>query len=101
MHETYGPIVRISPHELHINGPVFYKFGVTRSMVSTVDHYHHRVLRSNMNPYFSMARVRKQEPAIQALVNKLFDRLQAYKGTGAPVNLQHALTCLTTDVVSD
>ncbi|KAL3491856.1 cytochrome P450 [Aspergillus germanicus] len=119
MHEKYGPIVRISPHELHVNDPDFYEvlysrdsprnkyeyftrqFGVTGSMASTVDHYRHRLLRSNMNPYFSMARVRKQEPVIQTLVDKLFDRLQAYKGTGSPVNLQHALTCFTTDVVSE
>ncbi|KAL2834008.1 cytochrome P450 [Aspergillus pseudoustus] len=119
MHEKYGPIVRISPYEIHINDPDFYEvlysrdsprdkyeyftrqFSITRSMISTVDHYHHRMLRSNMNPYFSIARVRKHEPVIRALVDKLLDRLQAYKGTGAPVNLQHAFTCFTTDVVSD
>ncbi|KAL5336611.1 cytochrome P450 [Aspergillus crustosus] len=119
MHEKYGPIVRISPHELHINDPDYYEvlysrdsprnkyeyftkqFGVTRSMVATVDHYHHRLLRSNMNPYFSMARVRKQEPLIQGLVDRLIERLQGYKDTGSPVNLHHAYTCFTTDVVSD
>ncbi|KAL4928992.1 cytochrome P450 [Aspergillus undulatus] len=119
MHEKYGPIVRISPHELHINDPEYYEdlysrdsprnkyayftkqFGVTRSMVATVDHHHHRLLRSNMNPYFSTARVRKQEPLIQGLVDKLCERLQAYKGTGTPINLQHVFTCFTTDVVSD
>jgi cytochrome P450 len=56
-------------------------------MASTVDHYRHRLLRSNMNPYFSMARVRKQELVIQTLVDKPFNRLQAYKGTRSPVNL--------------
>ncbi|KAL3475700.1 cytochrome P450 [Aspergillus californicus] len=119
MHEKYGPIVRISPHELHINDPDYYEvlysrdsprnkyeyftkqFGVTRSMVATVDHYHHRLLRSNMNPYFSTARVRKQEPVIQALVDRLCERIQEYKDTGISVALQHAFTCFTTDVVSD
>ncbi|KAL4922403.1 cytochrome P450 [Aspergillus aurantiobrunneus] len=118
MHEIYGPIVRISPHELHISDPEYYEvlysrnsprnkyayftkqFGVTRTMVATVDHYHHRLLRSNMNPYFSTARVRKQEPLIQGLVDKLCRRLQGYRDTGMPVNLQHAFTCFTTDVVS-
>ncbi|KAL4955914.1 cytochrome P450 [Aspergillus filifer] len=119
MHEKYGPVVRISPHELHINDPEYYEvlysrdsprnkyayftkqFGVTRSMVATIDHHHHRLLRSNMNPYFSTARVRRQESLIQSLVDKLCERLQDYKGTGVPINLQHAFTCFTTDVVSD
>lgn len=54
-----------------------------------------------MNPYFSLTRVRKQEPLIQGLVNKLIDRISAYKNTGTPINLQDAFTCFTTDVVSD
>ncbi|KAL4804399.1 cytochrome P450 [Aspergillus unguis] len=119
MHKKYGPIVRISPHELHVNDPDFYEvlysrnsprnkydyftqqFGLPRSAFATVDHYHHRLLRSNMNPYFSTARVRKQEPLIQGLVDKLCARLLELKGSDTPVNLQYALTCFTTDVVSD
>lgn len=54
-----------------------------------------------MNPYFSMARIRKLEPEIQALVDKLRDRLQGFKNSGVPVTLQHAFTCFTTDVISD
>ncbi|KAF7586777.1 hypothetical protein BBP40_008348 [Aspergillus hancockii] len=119
MHEKYGPIVRISPWELHISDPDYYEvlysrdsprnkyeyytrqFGLTKAAMGTVDHYHHRLLRSNMNPYFAMARIRKLEPLIQALVDKLCSRLREFKGTGEPVTLQYPFTCYATDVVSD
>jgi hypothetical protein len=54
-----------------------------------------------MNPYFSMTRIRQLEPEIQALVNKLCDRLKAFKNTGFPIVAQHAYTCFATDVISD
>ncbi|KAF7586968.1 hypothetical protein BBP40_007967 [Aspergillus hancockii] len=119
MHEEYGPIVRISPWELHINDPEYYEvlfsrdsprnkysyytkqFGLTRTLMSTDDHHHHRVLRANMNPYFAMARIRNLEPMIQGLVDKLCNRLKLYQQTGKPVNIQHAFACFTTDVVTD
>ncbi|KAB8210281.1 cytochrome P450 [Aspergillus parasiticus] len=119
MHEKYGPIVRISPWELHISDPDYYEvlysrdsprnkyeyytrqFGLTKTAMATVDHYHHRLLRSNMNPYFAMTRIRKLEPLIQGLVDKLCDRLREFKGTGTPVALQYPFTCFATDVVTD
>ncbi|GAB1194036.1 hypothetical protein APSETT444_003275 [Aspergillus pseudonomiae] len=54
-----------------------------------------------MNPYFAMTRIRKLEPLIQALVDKLCDRLREFKGTGTPVALQYPFTCFATDVVTD
>ncbi|EER24680.1 Cytochrome P450 family protein [Coccidioides posadasii C735 delta SOWgp] len=119
MHEKYGPIVRISPHELHINDPEYYdvlysrdsprdkysyytgQFGTPMAAISTISHAHHRLRRSNMNPYFSMARIRKLEPAIQILVNKLCNRLKEFKGTGVPIVVQYPYTCFSTDVISD
>lgn len=119
MHKEYGPIVRISPWELHVDDPNFYEvlysrdsprnkykfyanmFGNERATIAVLDHAHHRLLRSNMNPYFSMARVRQLEPEIQTLANKLCDRLGSFRGTGVPINMQHAFSCFATDIISD
>ncbi|QKX57661.1 uncharacterized protein TRUGW13939_04779 [Talaromyces rugulosus] len=119
MHKEYGPIVRISPWELHVDDPSFYEvlysrdsprnkykfyanmFGNERATIAVLDHAHHRLLRSNMNPYFSMARVRQLEPEIRYLANKLCDRLKAFRGTGVPINTQHAYSCFATDIISD
>ncbi|OCT49257.1 Trichodiene oxygenase [Cladophialophora carrionii] len=119
MHRQYGPIVRISPWELHIDDPEYYEvlysyheprnkykfyanmFGNPKAAIAILDHSHHRLLRSNMNPYFSTKRIRSLEPEIQALVDKLCHRLNEFKNTGVPVTLQHAYTCFATDVVSD
>ncbi|KAF9886373.1 hypothetical protein FE257_011518 [Aspergillus nanangensis] len=119
MHKKYGPIVRISPYELHIDDSEYYEvlysrgtprnkyefyttqFGTPLSVFSAVEHEQHKILRSHMNPFFSMARVRRLEPTIQALVDKLCQRLREWKGTGASINIQYAYTAFATDVVTE
>lgn len=119
LHEKYGPIVRISPYELHVNDPDYYEvlyardtprdkfeyyqrpFGAPLAALNTIDHQRHRLLRSHMNPFFSMGRIRQQEPALRALLDKLCRRLEAWKETGCPVNIEYPLTCYTTDVITD
>lgn len=54
-----------------------------------------------MNPFFSTQKVRSLEPEILGLVNKLCARFNDLKGTGVPINTQHAFSCFSTDVISD
>lgn len=76
-------------------------FGNPLATIAALDHSRHRMLRSNLNPYFSMQRIRSLEPEIQSLVDKLCYRLNEFKNTGTPIPAQCAYTCFTTDVVSD
>jgi cytochrome P450 len=71
------------------------------ALLNTIDHHLHRRLRAQLNPFFSNARIRKQESAIKALVDKLCRRLEELKNTGQPLNIEHALTCYTTDVITN
>jgi cytochrome P450 len=74
--------------------------GNPRALVGIEKHDLHKLLRANMNPFFSMQKVRSLEPDIQNLVDKLCARFNEQKGAG-PVNTQHAYSCFSTDVISD
>jgi hypothetical protein len=119
LHARYGPILRISPHELHVNDPAFIdtlyasanrkrdkyryytnQFGLNQAGFGTVAHDHHRLRRTAFNRFFSHQSVVKLEPTIQRVVNKLCEQLEKYAGTGRPVNLPDAFGCMSTDVVS-
>jgi hypothetical protein len=80
-----GPIIRISPYELHVESPDFYNelyvgpgsnnkrnkyqwftklFVTPDGAFGTVDHDMHRMRRAAMNPFFSKASVRRLQPLI-------------------------------------
>ncbi|KAL9124190.1 MAG: hypothetical protein Q9217_006456 [Psora testacea] len=119
LHDQYGPIVRISPRELHINDPEFYDelyvggsvrktqkylwavrmFGRSTSTFGTVEHEVHRVRRAALSPFFSKSSVQRLEPIVQSVVDKLVSRLQDLKGSGATVNVIDAFAALTGDVI--
>ncbi|KAL4899472.1 hypothetical protein BDW74DRAFT_183726 [Aspergillus multicolor] len=119
LHEKYGPIVRISPTELHVNDPEFYEviysrdsprnkypyyqrtFNAPYALITCEDHSRHRMLRSQLNPFFSVARIRQLEPTLKALVNKLCRRLEELRYIGKPINIEYPLTCYTTDVITN
>ncbi|KAI2628686.1 putative cytochrome P450 [Hypoxylon sp. NC1633] len=119
MHEKYGPIVRISPNELHCDDPAFIdtlyaggsvhrdkyeyftcQFGIPESIFATVNHNHHRLRRGAVNRFFSKASVTKLEPTIHNKIDKLCHQLSTHIGDKNPVQLNMAFSCLTTDVVT-
>ncbi|EGD90424.2 hypothetical protein H112_01883 [Trichophyton rubrum D6] len=118
LHEKYGPIIRISPRELHINDPHFYNvlyshsnprdkeyyylkpFDFPLSSFGTESHQLHRLRRGAMNPFFARGRVLQQESLIQGLVKKLCSRIENFGASGGTVPLSLGYTCLTTDLIT-
>ena len=121
LHKTYGPIIRITPFELHIDDPDFYDeiyvgssvrrtdkyarsahaFGGPRAAFGTVDHHEHRMRRAPFGPFFSKKSVTELVPIIQAKIDKLMARLRDSRHTGAPVNLVYAYAALTVDIITE
>lgn len=120
MHEKYGPIVRISPNELHVNEPSFIdelyagggkrrdkypyfsaQFGIPASVFGTPGHDLHRLRRGALNRFFSKSSISRLEPVIHNAIEKLVSQLQTHSGTGKPVAINMAFSCVTTDVVTE
>ncbi|KAF2440869.1 putative cytochrome P450 [Karstenula rhodostoma CBS 690.94] len=118
---TYGPIIRINPWEVHIDGqidPAFWHvlysqstkldkdgwyysgFGSGLSTVATSSSELHRARRGAVSSYFSAGHVRKYEPMVLAQVSKLIARLQKCSSNDEVVDLANAYRCLTIDVVT-
>ncbi|KAL2808262.1 cytochrome P450 [Aspergillus granulosus] len=120
MHRKYGPVVRITPNELHVQDPAFYHELFVTGAVRKTDAYPrfaegtgfedmvavstthdmHRATRAPLDPFFSMAGIRRVEPRVVQIIEKFRKKLGAFVNTGKPVNLTHAFGSLTTDVVS-
>lgn len=113
-----GPIVRISPWELHVNDPDFnepykissrvnkygwyYAFvGTSDAAFGTSDHEIHRIRRKAQQGYFTLDSVARFDPVLEGITSKLVSRLQGFKVTGEPANLSNAFRSLATDVVTE
>lgn len=62
-------------------------FGLRSSFAVTESHDLHRIRRAALAHYFSKSSLQKLEPGVQAMVEKLVNRLQGWKGSGRNVNL--------------
>ncbi|KAI9774497.1 MAG: hypothetical protein M1839_001685 [Geoglossum umbratile] len=119
MHKKYGPIIRINPHELHVNDPSFLEtlfsrtsprdkflrhtrtMGIQDSTFGTTSHALHRLRRGAINPFFSKRMVTVLEPVIQSKVEMLCSRIAEFKGKPVPVPIKLAYASLTTDVITE
>ncbi|RYP72823.1 hypothetical protein DL771_004007 [Monosporascus sp. 5C6A] len=100
LHDIYGPIVRINPHEVHCNDSKFI------DEIFTVggrkpDHDHHRLRRLPLAKYFSRGHISQLEPVIQELVQKLCSKLLGESGKKEPLDVTMAYSCFTSDAISD
>lgn len=117
LHEKYGPIIRINPHELHISTPEFYEtlyssnkktdkwywftkmFGLDDSIFGTVDHDKHRARRAPLNPFFSVQSVRRLQPMIQERVHVCLERMRGLRTTGQLMNVVVVTSAFSNDVI--
>ena len=116
--KVVGPIIRISPWEIHIRDPGFYDTiystshpldkpksvahwsGIYNATFTTTGHALHRLRRSAIAPSFSKRKVLDRAPFIQSQVEKICSRLtQDYVGRDKTVIMNDLFTCYAADVI--
>ncbi|KAJ2902593.1 hypothetical protein MKZ38_000354 [Zalerion maritima] len=121
LHKKYGPIVRITPTELHIDDPDYFdqlygragagsrrdksvyfagRFGGASDAFSTTSHDVHRNRRKAISPFFSAAKISDFQPIIRDKVDKLCDKLAAY-GHDQVIRLSRGCMALTADIITE
>ncbi|OJJ39848.1 hypothetical protein ASPWEDRAFT_49717 [Aspergillus wentii DTO 134E9] len=119
LHEEYGPIIRITPNEIHLSdpdncekiyhvgsrygkNPGFYgAFGTKKATFTTPHPDVHRVKRSALNPFFSRKRVLNLEEIVQQKARGLVSRMRAaFESTGR-IDLHHGFRAISVDVITD
>lgn len=76
-------------------------FGNTEMAFGTIPHQLHKVRRAAFSKFFSPAYVRRIEPELKELVNLMIDKITEGIEGGKQVNLVHAFSALTQDVITE
>lgn len=114
-----GPVIRITPDEVHLSdadnydtinrvGTKFCKdaafygaFGNPNSSFTTPSNELHRIRRSGLNSFFSRKVVLDLEDVVQSKVALLSGLVKRTLETGGSIDLHHGLRAVSIDVVTD
>ena len=104
LHELYGPIVRITPDELHVQDSDFYeelyvkagrgdkyewmsgRFGNESSIFTTASSELHRTRRAALSSFFSKKKITGFEPVIREKLDKLCHKIAQFEGEVFAIN---------------
>ena len=111
-----GPIVRITPSELHINDVNFldtvyapssarrdkYEYQLRalrtpRAVGTTSDYHLHKKRREALSPVFAKKHVISLEPLIKSKVDQLCQFVEEFAMKGSPANLSDAFFAFSTE----
>jgi hypothetical protein len=115
-----GPIVRISPEEVHFNDPAFIDaifagpghrrekgsltingLGHSPTAIATRSHDLHKSRRAALNPFFSTKNIRRLEPMVHEVLSHIFQHLETAKNEKKPVNMSLLYRAATHDLIAD
>ncbi|KAK4505824.1 hypothetical protein PRZ48_003789 [Zasmidium cellare] len=118
LHRKYGPIIRITPDEIHIQDPPFWetlyvkhnksskyewtagRFGNSGSVFTTSDPTLHKIRRIPLNYMFSRKAILGFESAVQAKMDIMTRGLKRFHETGAVCKISEAYSAFAGDVVT-
>ncbi|KAH9885949.1 putative flavonoid 3-hydroxylase [Xylariomycetidae sp. FL2044] len=121
MHDIYGPIVRINPHEIHVRDapwvdmlytgpahgqrdkypPTAIMTGVPKSIFGTVSHELHRLRRSAYSSLFSKANIAAATDLIYDNMDLMIDRMDAQMARDGSAEMRFNYLAFATDTVAE
>ncbi|KAH7112945.1 cytochrome P450 [Dendryphion nanum] len=118
LHDKYGPIIRVTPHEIHIRDSRFFeefytksllldkhgwdkRFGCENGLLTTVDAGVHRKRRAAISHMFSRRSIVNFIHIINRHVDTFATRIKGFEGGKEPLNLTLAFPALTGDIIMD
>ncbi|KAL4953185.1 cytochrome P450 [Aspergillus filifer] len=120
LHKQYGPIIRVTPDEIHINDVGFLDTVYAPSMAgkdkyayqlrslrvpggvgTTANHKLHKVRRESLTHFFSKKNILHLEGVITDKVDQLKELIATHVANKTPINLSDAFFAFSNDVVTN